>query len=498
MTQLRGRGFATLVVMLAVLMQSLDTTIANVALPYMQGSLSASRDQISWVLTSYIVAAAIMIPTAGWFASRFGRTRVFVVAVAGFTVASIGCGMSQSIAEIVLARLLQGAFGAALVPLAQSVMIDTYPAAQRGRAMALFGMGVMVGPILGPTLGGWLTDHYSWRWVFYVNVPIGAVVLAGLIGFMPETERAPSRFDWAGFLLLSLGVGTFQAMLDRGEQLDWFASREIVLEAFAAAVGLYCFGVHFIMARQPFISPRLLRDTSFVIGMMTMFFAGMVMYATLALLSPYLQTLMGYPVMSAGIIMAPSGIGTMLGMFTCGRLLGFIGARWLALAGFASLAVSLHLMTGFTPDISPLNIVAASALQGGSIGFVFVAVSTVTFATLAPELRTQGTGLYSLTRSLGSSIGISVSGNLLTHNAQVNHAAIAATVTPFNRLLQSGAAARLWNPMHPQGAAALNAVIDRQATAIAYSDDFKLMMLLAICAAPLALLIRRRPVPQAG
>jgi DHA2 family multidrug resistance protein len=493
-----NRGLITLFVMMAVLMQSLDSTIANVALPYMQGSMSASQDQIEWVLTSYIVAAAVMTTPAGWLASRFGRTRVFTIAVVGFTITSVFCGLSQSIGQIVLARLLQGMFGASLVPLAQSVMIDNYPQEQRGRAMALFGVGVMVGPILGPTLGGWLTSHYSWRWVFYVNVPIGTLATFGLLSFLPETRRIGSRFDWTGFLLLSLGVGAFQAMLDRGSELDWFSAREIVLEACAAGIGWYCFVVHFVLAERPFISPRLLRDRNFVVGTSCMFFMGMIMYASLALLSPYLQTLLGYPVMTTGFAMAPSGAGTMVAMFCTGRLLGVFGPRVLILAGFALLIGALSVMTRFSPASSELHIAVVSFVQGASLGVVFVSLSTVTFATLGPELRTQGTSLYSLARNMGSAIGISVSGTQLTRNIQINHETIGAVVTPFNRMLQSGAAARFWNPLRPQGAAALDALITRQSMTIAYSDDFKLLMLVAILAAPLALLVGRPKSTPAG
>jgi DHA2 family multidrug resistance protein len=494
-----NRGLITLFVMMAVLMQSLDSTIANVALPYMQGSMSASQDQIEWVLTSYIVAAAVMTTPAGWLAARFGRTRVFVTAVIGFTIASVFCGLSQSIGEIVAARLLQGMFGASLVPLAQSVMIDSYPVEQRGRAMAMFGIGVMVGPILGPTLGGWLTSHYTWRWVFYVNVPIGTLATFGLLTFLPETDHKPSRFDWTGFLLLSLGVGAFQAMLDRGSELDWFGSREIVLEACAAGVGFYCFIVHFVLAERPFISPRLLRDRNFVVGSCSMFFIGMIMYSSLALLSPYLQTLLGYPVLTTGFAMAPSGVGTMVAMFLTGRLLGVFSARMLILAGFAMLVGALSVMTRFSPAVSELHIAATTFVQGASMGVVFVALSTVTFTTLPMELRAQGTSLYSLMRNMGSAIGISVTGTLLQRNLQVNHETIEALVNPFNRLLQYGAAGRFWNPAHPAGAAALDGMITQQAMTISYSDDFKLLMVVAILATPLAFLISTpRAVPGAA
>lgn len=486
-----NRGILTLCAMLATLMQSLDGTIANVALPYMQGSLAASQDQINWVLTSYIVAAAIMTSPTGWLSSRFGRTRLFVVAVAGFTVASVLCGLSQSIAQIVLFRLLQGMFGASLVPLSQAVMFDIYPPEQRGSAMALWGVGVMVGPILGPTLGGWLTQYYDWRWVFYINVPIGIAAAFGLLTFLPETTRTPSRFDWTGFAMLSLGIGAFQTMLDRGEQLDWFGSREIVVEACLAGIGIYCFIVHFVLAEKPFISPRLLRDVNFVIGTIFIFLVGLILYATLALLTPYLQNLMNYPVLTAGIALAPRGAGTMLAMFICGKLIGRISTRALTLFGFGVTIYALYQMMGFTPDVSEWDIVQTGFLQGFSVGFVFVALSTVTFATLPPELRMQGTSIYSLMRNLGSSIGISIAGALLLRNIQANHASIAALVTPFDRALQSGAPGRMWSPAQAHGAAALDAVIARQAATIAYIDDFKLMMVISIIALPLVFLIRQ-------
>jgi DHA2 family multidrug resistance protein len=487
------RALITFCVIVATLMQSLDSTIANVALPYMRGTMGASQDQINWVLTSYIVAAAIMTAPTGFLAARFGRTRVFVVSIAGFTVASILCGMAQSLDQIVLFRILQGIFGATLSPLSQAVMFDIYPVERRGRAMALWGMGVMVGPILGPTLGGWLTENYDWRWVFYINVPFGLIAGFGLLTFLKETSHTPAaKLDWVGFGALSLAIGAFQMMLDRGEVLDWFNSSEIIVEASLASLGLYLFLVQSSLAPKPFLSPRLFSDLNFVIGITFIFIVGLILYATLALLTPYLQTLMNYPVVTAGVLLAPRGAGTMLAMMVCGRLVGKVSTRLLVGFGFAATAYALYQMTSWTPDVSAGTVVVAGFIQGLSIGFVFVPLSTITFATLPAELRTQATGVYSLVRNIGSAIGISVTGALLQSNTQINHAQIAAAVTPFNRALHIGAVERFWNPAQTQGTVALNAEVTRQASAIAYIDDFKLMLILAIASLPLILFIRSK------
>jgi MFS transporter, DHA2 family, multidrug resistance protein len=408
------RLMVTICTVMATLMQSLDSTIANVALPYMQGSMSASQDEIDWVLTSYIVAAAIMTAPTGFLAARFGRTRLFVTAIAGFTIASILCGMAQSLDQIVIFRILQGMFGASLVPLSQAVMYDIYPPEQRGAAMSVWTMGVMVGPICGPILGGWLTENYDWRWVFYINVPFGILAAAGLLTFLKETSHSRSvRLDWIGFGALSLAIGAFQTMLDRGETLDWFASREIIIEACLAGFGFYVFLVQFSLAPRPFLSPRLFADLNFVVGIIIYSINGLIMYATLALLAPYLQTLMNYPVVTAGIVLAPRGVGIMLAALVCGRLLGKVGARVLLSLGLMVGVYVLYEMTFWTPDISEWTIVSVGIGQGFSIGFVVIPLNIIAFATLPPERRTEGTSVYALMRNLGSSIGISVTGALL-------------------------------------------------------------------------------------
>src|SRR6266446_6303831 len=489
-----NRPAVTLCVILAVIMQALDTTIANVALPYMQGSVSASADQINWVLTSYIVAAAIMTPPSGFLANRFGRKRILMVAVVGFVVASVLCGLAQSLVQIVAFRLLQGFFGAALVPLGQSVLLDIYTVEERGSAMAVFGVSVMVGPVLGPVIGGWLTDHYSWRWVFYINVPLGVLAFGGISVFLRETKTsAAAKLDWLGFGSLSIAIAAMQVFLDRGAQLDWFSSFEILIEAVVCASALYIFLVHTFTAKNSFVNPRLFLDRNFSVGVLFIFIVGITYLASLALLTPYLQTLMGYPVVTAGIVMGPRGLGTMLCMFLVGRLIGRIDIRLLLMTGLLLTAWAMYDMTGWNPNVSQRTIAVTGFIQGAGLGFLFVPLTTVTFATLAPEQRADGTGLYNLSRNVGSSVGISVVSYLLTRNNQINHATIASHVTAFNHAFDNSIVRHALSPWTASGRAALDQVIQTQASIISYIDDFKLMMILSLAAIPLVLLLRHAP-----
>jgi DHA2 family multidrug resistance protein len=491
-----NRPAVTLCVILAVIMQALDTTIANVALPYMQGSVSASADQINWVLTSYIVAAAIMTPPSGFLANRFGRKRILMVAVVGFVVASVLCGLAQSLVQIVAFRLLQGFFGAALVPLGQSVLLDIYTPEERGSAMALFGVSVMVGPVLGPVIGGWLTDHYSWRWVFYINVPLGVLAFVGISFFLKETKvSAAAKLDWLGFGSLSIAIAAMQVFLDRGAQLDWFSSFEILIEAVVCASALYIFLVHTFTATNSFVNPRLFLDRNFSVGVLFIFIVGITYLASLALLTPYLQTLMGYPVVTAGIVMGPRGLGTMACMFLVGRLIGRIDIRLLLMTGLLLTAWAMYDMTEWNPNVSQWTIAVTGFIQGAGLGFLFVPLTTVTFATLAPEQRADGTGLYNLSRNIGSSVGISVVSYLLTRNNQVNHATIASHVTAFNHAFDNSVVRHALSPWTPSGRAALDQAVQAQASIISYIDDFKLMMILSLAAIPLVLLLRSAPTP---
>ena len=509
----RNRTLITVCTMIATLMQALDSTIANVALPYMQGSLSATSDQITWVLTSYIVAAAIMTAPVGWLSARFGRKNLFITCLVGFTVASMLCGVAQSLEQIVLFRLLQGIFGAALVPLSQSTMLDIYPPAQRGSAMAIWGMGVMVGPILGPTLGGYLTELYNWRWVFYVNLPFGILSIVGMILFLPKANsQSELRFDWIGFAVLAIGIGGLQLMLDRGETKDWFSSREIIVEAVLAGVGLYLFVVHMATSDRPFISPLVFRDRNLVVSFVLMFSVGMLLLATSALLAPWLQTLGNYPVEAAGVLLAPRGIGTMGAMMIAGRLATRVDPRKIMAFGIMLLCLSLWKMTEWTPDVSALSVMLNTILQGAGLGFVFIPLQVVAFATLPGAVRTDGTSLLSLFRNMGSAIGVSVTSTMLSRNIQASHADLAATITPFNRALQGGGMAeQMLNPVPggsplvvpgamgniqvlnmPSGnAVLLNGMLNHQATIIAYLDDFKLMLLSAAPSVLLLLLLKR-------
>ncbi|WP_442756768.1 DHA2 family efflux MFS transporter permease subunit [Methylocystis sp. JAN1] len=490
-----GRTMVTICAMSATIMQALDTTIANVALPHMQGSLSASLDQINWVLTSYIVAAAIMTAPIGWISERFGRKRLFVICVAGFTIASVLCGFARNIEQMVLFRLLQGAFGAALVPLSQAVLLDAYEPHERGSAMAIWGVGVMLGPIMGPTLGAWLTDNYNWRWVFFINLPIGVLTVLGLLAFMQETVRSHARrFDWFGFIALAIGIGSLQVMLDRGEQAGWFESSEIVTQAIVSAIGFYFFVAHSATTSNPFVRFELFRDRNFVAGCLFMLAIGVVLFATMALVTPYMQNVVGYPILTAGFLLASRGGGTLVAMILVGRLLKIVEARYLVLAGLSLAALTLHQMAGFTELTSSGTIVVASVLQGFGLGLVFVPLNTAAFATLPVALRTEGAAMLTLLRNIGSSVGISLVIARLTEGTIQAHARLVEFLTPFNGALAIAPAPL--DATTEQGRAMLDAIVSQQAAILAYGEDFRFLMALVLATLPLVLIIGSARVPQ--
>ena len=499
-TRVPYRGLITASAMLAMFMQTLDSTIANVALPYMEGSLAASRSEITWVLTSYIIAAAIMTAPVGWLAARFGRKRLFIVCIIGFTITSMLCGAAQSLEQIVVFRLMQGVSSAALVPLSQAILFDIYPPERRGFAMAVWGMGVMIGPILGPTLGGYLTETYNWRYVFYINLPFGVLATLGLMVFMHESDsQSHLRFDWLGFFVLSTGIGALQMMLDRGNKQDWFTSGEIMAEAVLAGLGIYLFLVHMAWAPRPLIRPVLFREVNFSVGLVLMFAVGTLLVSSIALMAPWLQTLGSYPVATAGLLMAPRGAGTLIAIVLCGHVFARVDPRWLAAIGLVLQCWSFWTMTGWTPDVSAHEIIIAIAVQGAGLGMVFTQLQVLAFATLAPGLRTEGAALFSLGRNIGAAIGVSVTTSLLAHNAQALHEMIGASVNPFNRALQALGSAKQWiDPASHHGATMLDRIINHQAQIIAYADDYVLMIFTTIPSLLLLLMMRRpRHAPAA-
>jgi MFS transporter, DHA2 family, multidrug resistance protein len=485
------RIIVTVGVMMAVLLQVLDTTIANVALPHMQASLSATQESINWVLTSYIVASAIALPISGWLADRVGRKRLLLISVVGFTVASVLCAMATSLTEMVIFRALQGVSGAFIVPLAQATLFDINPREKHGQAMALFGGGVMIGPILGPVLGGWLTDNYNWRWVFLVNLPVGVICTFVMLRFMPKTETLKRSFDVFGFALLAIALGALQMFLDRGEQKDWLHSWEIIIELGLAISASWMFVVHIATAKNPLFQRSMFADRNFSTGLLFMAVTGVLLLAGLALLPPLLQNLYGYSVLQSGFLTAPRGVGTLISMLLAGRLVGKIDSRVLVGIGVTLMGVSLWMMTGFAIDQPSRPVIMSGVVQGLGLGLIFVPLQSLAFETLAPKMRTTAAALLNLSRNIGGSVGISVVSAQLVRMTQVAHADIASHVT--DQTIPT-ADPRLLQTIAPQGEVALaimNAEVTRQALFIAYLDDFKLMMVVTFAVLPLLLLMKR-------
>jgi DHA2 family multidrug resistance protein len=494
-----NRAAITVSIMLATFMQGVDTTIANVALPHMQGSFSVSQDQVAWVVTSYIVAAAIMTPLTGWLAGRFGIKYVFFVSVAGFTLASALCGAATSLTEMVVYRLLQGVCGAALVPLSQSVLLQINPPERHAKAMSVWGMGVILGPIIGPALGGWLTDQYNWRWVFLINLPFGVLAAIGILIFIRSARSAHrDAFDIFGFATLSLAIGALQMLLDRGELKDWLGSTEIWIEATIAGLAFYLFVVHTATATdRSFLNRELLKDANCVVGTILMFLVAIPLFGTMVLLPTMLQDLLNYPVLTAGLVTAPRGIGTMVGMFLVSRLVGRVDIRLIILTGLAITATALWQMTGFSLHMGMGPIISTGMLQGFGLGFVFTPLSIVTFSTLPRQILTQGTAIFSLTRNIGSSIGIAIVVALLAQNTQTVHSRLVEYLREDNPLARMPHMAAPFSLTTPSGLAALNAEATRQAAMVAYIDNFMLMMMIVIAGLPLLLLLRK-PRPAAA
>ena len=474
-------------IMAATVMQVLDSTIANVALPHMQGALGATPDTITWVLTSYIVAAAVATPVTGWLADRIGRRMLMLSAIFTFSAASALCAVSTSLPMMVVARLLQGTFGAFLVPLGQALMLDIHPRSKHAQALTIWGLVVMVGPVVGPILGGWLTDAYSWRWVFLINVPIGLVALLGFLVFMPRAPTARSRFDMTGFVLILIGIAGLQFMLDRGQQNDWFSAAETIVELAAAVCGFWAFAVHTFTADAPLMPRALFGDRNLLIASGLLFLNMGLVIASAAILPSMLQQLMGFTAYTAGVLTASRGVSMCAAMLVAGRLSRWVDGRVLILFGLGCVVLAVHVMTGFSLEMDGRLVVMSGLLQGFGMGFVMLPINLLAFATLDPKLRTQGASLYSLSRNIGGSIAISLVTALIARQTQISHADLAAHVTTQSiPYFAYGALPQITGEL----AGYANAEITRQAAMVAYVDAYVAMFWLIVVASPLVLLMR--------
>ena len=487
------RFLITVAVMSATLIQVLDTTIVNVALPHMAGNLGASTDQISWVLTSYLVSSAIVMPLTGYFADVIGRKRFLLISIAGFVAASALCGIAQNLFQIVAFRLLQGVFGAALVPLSQAIMTDAYPPEERGKAMAIWGLGVMVGPVLGPTLGGWLTEVAGWRWTFYINVPVGALSFFLASTAISESEKRERRMDWTGLGLLGMGVAGLQYMLDRGTSQDWFASTDIRISAALAVTGVAGFGWwSFRNGERALFDLRIFKDRNFAMACGVMMAMGLGLFGGLVLQPILLESLLGYPIVTTGLIMAPRGIATAIAMIIVGRLVAKTDPRILVGVGMLTSALGSWAMTHYSLDITTFWIIWPAAVQGLGLGLIFVPLSTIAYATLPRAKMAEAAGIYSLVRTIGAAAGISVVTTLLTRQAQVSWNELGANVTRYNPAVIDYLRSLHLSPTDPHALALLAGQIAQQAEMIAIVDVFKVTMWSFLAMLPLVLLLRRK------
>jgi DHA2 family multidrug resistance protein len=428
-----ARLLITASLMAASTMVAVDMTIANVALPHMQSQMSASQDQITWVLTSYLIAGAIATPLSGWLADKYGRRMLVGVSVAGFTLASLMCGMASSLPMIVVARLIQGACGAGLIPMAQATLLDINPPDKQASAMAVFSLGSMLGPLIGPTLGGWLTDLLSWRWVFFINLPFGVLALIGLFASDYDSRVGGTRrFDLFGFLALSIALAAFQLMLDRGEQEDWFESTEIWIYAALLGIGFWVTMIHSMTAQNTFVRLDLFTDRNFAIGSILSIAVGVVAFATVPLMVVMQQNLLGFTAFHTGMIGLPRGIGSVVAIMIVTRIINRVDSRILMATGTGLTALALLMYARTDLYVDDRTLIVIGLIQGFGGGLIFLPLSLTVFSTLNPRLRNEGTAMYALTRNLGQSLGISFLQSRLIHLTAASHAALAQGVRPDN------------------------------------------------------------------
>ena len=471
---------------------AMTVTIANVSLPQMQGALSATQDQIAWVVTANIVATAVMTPLSGWLVARFGRRRLCNGCVIAFGAASLACGLADSLGQLVLARVLQGALGAPLVPVSQAIVLDTYPKRQHGAVIAIFGMGSVLGPVVGPVLGGYLSEAYDWRWVFYMIVPFSVVALAGTWLFIRDRESPTRvRLDWLGFVLLSGALASLQVMLDRGERADWFDSGEIVAYGALAALALYAFVAHSATAERPFLQPALLRDRNFSIGLVLIFVFGMLNFTPMTLIPPLLQGIGGYPDSVIGFVLGARGLGTMVAFFLM-IFASRLDPRAMIALGFLLQALAGWQLTQLDMTPTAEGVFWTMALQGFGVGVLWVPITMVTFATLGADAMAEGSAVYHMVRNVGSSIHISLSTTIAVRMAHANYAELAPAVSPYNEALRMPWVTGGWNVHDPHGLAAVGREVARQAAMIGYIDTFVFFIATALAVLPLVLLVRWR------
>jgi len=487
------RLLITFAVMSATLIQVLDTTIVNVALPHMQGELGATSDQVSWVLTSYLVSSAICMPLTGYFADVWGRKRFLVVCIAGFVAASALCGIAQSLEQIVAFRLLQGVFGAALVPMSQAIMADAYPPEQRGSAMAIWGLGVMVGPVLGPTLGGWLTDFASWRWTFYINVPVGALSLLLALRYVPDSPLRARVMDWTGLALLGTGIAGIQYLLDRGSTQDWFEANDIRVAAVLGIVCTVAFVWHSIRkGGHALFDVRIFEDRNFAMSCIVMLALGVGMFGGLVMQPILLESLLQYPIVTTGLLMAPRGIATAVAMIVVGRLVNRVDPRYLVGSGMVVSAIGSFAMTRYSLDINAFWIVWPVLLQGLGLGLIFVPLATIAYATLPRTRTAEAAGVFSLVRTIGAAAGISIVTTLMTRQAQVVWNELGAHVTRFNPALAEYLRPLGIRPDDPHALAIVAQQIAQQSMMSAMLDVFLVTAWSFVVMLPLVLLLRKR------
>lgn len=486
-----NRSIITASAMMATTVVLLDQTIATIALPHMQGGLSATQDRIAWVMTTYFMAQAIGMAATGWVAGRFGRKKVYLAALAGFSICAVLSGNATSLPEILVYRAMQGMFSAPVVPISQALMLDAYPRERHGQAIAIWGAGVVFAPVMGPVIGGWLTDAYGWEWVFYVGLPFTLVALfCGAVSIRETPLDKERLFDWRGFSALALALASLQLMLDRGEFNGWFDSQEIVIEAGLVILGLYYFVVHSATTGNPFISPAIFRDRNMVLGLGLMFLLGVFVLSMNVLLPLYMQNLRGFPVMTAGFLMAPRGLGTFFSLMLAGQLVRWFDSRLIIAVGFASVAFSAWQFSTFTPDVDQAEFVITTLFNGFGIGLIWVPLTTIAFTTLEPKYRTEASTLTSLFRNYGAGIGVSAVMSVLSRSRAVAHAELTESLTPYAKNLHPPILPHYWDLSTAAGRAAMNMEIGRQALAIGFINDFVLICVGGLVSIPLILLLR--------